>query len=310
MSKEKHDERAAQGRAEQRDKPWIVECVRMLKPHVPRGGRVLDIGCGNGEVADILREEAGCRMTCLDYAPTHLERVRTKGHEVIQCNLDCDEDLRRVADAARGQFDAVTSLEVIEHLFNPDTLLQLAHSVLKPGGHMVISTPNLAYVGYRLYSMFRGNLPPGQGHHISFFSGHRLWQQMFVCGFDVEDIAHFGAGEFYLDRAIGQHSGWGRRQWIRVLFEAGLRLGPPSLRYSELVGLARKANALSLGLNRTTRDESYCRMSAHDRKMALARLMPLVRKGRFDEHPNFIHFCEEEWEKHGGLNTCSGVWKD
>ncbi len=297
MSKEHHDERAARGRVEQPDKTWITECLRLLKPHVAPGSRVLDIGCGNGETADLLRAEMGCQMTCLDYAPSHLARVQAKGHETICCNLDREEEVRQVEDQRRGQYDAVTSLEVVEHMFEPDTLFRLAHAVLKPGGVFVVSTPNMAYVGYRLYSMWRGNLPPSQGHHISFFNARRLWQQMVICGFDVEKMEHFGAGEFYLDRAMGRHGGLFRRGWIRALFWAGLHAGGASLRHSGLIGMGRKSAVQPLGLSGAVREDAYARMPVPDRREALARIMPLLPAGKFDEHPDFMRFCEEEWRK-------------
>lgn len=296
MSKEHHDELAAQGRAECSDKTWMVECMRLMKSHVAHGSRVLDIGCGNGETADLLHQEMGCKMCCLDYAPSHLERVQAKGHEIIRCNMDHEDEVRRVKNQYREQYDAVTSLEVVEHMFEPDTLFQLAHAVLKPGGILMVSTPNLAYVGYRLYSMWRGNLPPGQGHHVSFFDARRLWQQMFICGFNVEKMEHYGAGEFYLDRAIGRHGGKIRRGLIRGLFGAGLH-GGVSLRHSGLIGVGRKSKALPLGLSSAVREEAVAHLSAQERQMALARIMPFLAEGKFDEHPDFTRFCEEEWQK-------------
>lgn len=294
MSKENHDERAARTRQEDLEKPWIQECVRLMKSRAARGGRVLEIGCGNGETADILSRDLGCQMSCLDYAPSHLARVRAKGHETISCNLDSEDEVRCVETEKQGQYDVVVSLEVIEHLFEPDVVFRLAHAVLKPQGLLLISTPNLAYIGYRLYSLFRGNLPPAQGHHISFFNGRRLWQQLFICGFEPEPVVHFGSGEFYLDRAVGRHGGWIRRRLIRGLFLLGLYGGPDHLRSSGLIGIGRKSNVLPLALSSVLRKEAYGKMTEREKVDALKRIEPDLLAGHFDEHPDFMQFCENE----------------
>lgn len=57
-------------------------------------------------------------------------------------------------------FDLVTNLEVIEHLYNPDNLIAEIHRVLRPGGTMVLSTPNLASWVNRILLLF-GYFPKG-----------------------------------------------------------------------------------------------------------------------------------------------------
>lgn len=298
MLKEKHDELAGRDRLEEYNKEWFATALHLLNDYLPEKGKVLDIGCGNGEMADILFRKKQCEVTCLDYVQSHLDRVKDKGYEAIRCNLDCGENVEQIISQKQKQYDAVVCLEVIEHLFNPDNLLRLVYAVLKRGGVFVVSTPNMAYITYRLYSLFRGNLPSGQGHHVSFFDARRLWQQMFVCGFDVRELIHFGAGQFYLDRTIGAKGGLFRRVAIRAIYKVGLYLGPKSLRHSGLLVLGQPSEAPPLGLNRAFRNALYAKMRDEDRKLTLTRIVSKIQAGRFDEHPDLTSFCETEWNKY------------
>ncbi len=103
------------------------------------------------------------------------------------------------------QFDVVFCLEIIEHLFSPDALLRDLHSVLKPGGVLILSTPNLAYWLNRLLllagitPMLMENssevklgrrfkfLGQGQGTegHIRVFTYTAMLELMDRCNFDV-----------------------------------------------------------------------------------------------------------------------------
>lgn len=294
MSKKLHDEDVAAERREIHDKSWMTECLTLFGRYNPAGMKVLDIGCGNGEASDLLKDKFQCQMSGLDYANAHLDRVRAKGYETIPCDMDDEAARQAVADRYRDHFDAAICLEVIEHIFNPDTLLSLAHSVLKPGGLLIVSTPNMAYIGYRLYSLFRGNLPAGSGHHISFFDARRLSQQLFLNSFDLQEMVHFGSGEFYLDRTIGLSNPTWRKVAVRTLFEAGLRLGPRSLRNSGLISISKKADISPVGLSTSFRTHAYARLSEPERQQVIKRLSPCLKTRFFDEHPVLCSFIRQE----------------
>lgn len=99
---------------------------------------ILDVGCGNGSFLQLLDETLGrpYEYHGVDYSEYEVNKAQALPYEVSRCNL---EEGIPYADA---RFDIVYSGEVIEHLYNPDYMLEECHRVLKPGGLLIISTPN------------------------------------------------------------------------------------------------------------------------------------------------------------------------
>ena len=101
-----------------------------------RGAVVLEAGCGEGYGADLLAGVAE-RVLGLDYdAPTARHaRARYPRVDVARANL--------VALPVRdGACDAVVSLQVVEHLWEQERFLRECHRALRPGGELLVSTPN------------------------------------------------------------------------------------------------------------------------------------------------------------------------
>jgi 2-polyprenyl-3-methyl-5-hydroxy-6-metoxy-1,4-benzoquinol methylase len=107
---------------------------------------VLDIGCGEGFLAKLLAE-AGHRVTGVDV----LDQPRHREALVDYIPLDLDSrEAETVLRARRERFDYILLLDVLEHLRDPERLLKAARTLLKPGGKMVISVPNVANLTVRL----------------------------------------------------------------------------------------------------------------------------------------------------------------
>jgi SAM-dependent methyltransferase len=107
---------------------------------VPGRACIVDVGCGDGTaMAEAIRVNPGHRLIGLDWSPESLSRASRLGLTVVRATVEPPGLPVRSAVA-----DAVIMSELIEHLVDTDTALDEAHRVLKPGGSLLLSTPNLA----------------------------------------------------------------------------------------------------------------------------------------------------------------------
>ncbi|GHD92473.1 class I SAM-dependent methyltransferase [Streptomyces naganishii] len=101
---------------------------------------VVDVGCGDGSAAAVAAPLlAGHRLVGVDWSQDALRRARTRLPYAVRGELSGGGLPLRTACA-----DAVLFSEVLEHLVDPDAALEEIRRVLRPGGHLMLSTPNLA----------------------------------------------------------------------------------------------------------------------------------------------------------------------
>jgi len=107
--------------------------------------RVIDMGCGDGVVTAMALAAcsatpgADVRVVGLDWSSTALASARGHGVTVARCSID-----GAGLPLASGGQDVVVMSELIEHLVDTDAALAEARRVLRPGGWLILSTPNLA----------------------------------------------------------------------------------------------------------------------------------------------------------------------
>lgn len=120
-----------------------AEVAGMLHTLMPSKARVLDVGCGTGALTLIANHGRGNDVVCVEPDPQRAEMARSRGLQVHTGFLT--EDLIEQL----GQFDVVMASDVLEHTANPADFLSLLKSAVKPGGHILISVPNVAHWSVR-----------------------------------------------------------------------------------------------------------------------------------------------------------------
>jgi methionine biosynthesis protein MetW len=117
---------------------------------VPAGSRVLDLGCGNGELLDHLQREKGCSGYGVEIADDNVLACARRGVNVVQLNLE--DGLALFDDRS---FDVVLQLQTLQHLRNTEKMLRETARVGRIG---IVSFPNFAHWPNRL-SVLRGRMP-------------------------------------------------------------------------------------------------------------------------------------------------------
>src|SRR5688572_12423699 len=105
------------------------------------GARVLDVGCGGGLLSEALARE-GADVTAIDLAPGVLAVARMHLHE-SGLSVDYREiAVEGLACEAPASFDAITCMEMLEHVPEPASVLEACATLLKPGAPLFVSTLN------------------------------------------------------------------------------------------------------------------------------------------------------------------------
>jgi len=101
---------------------------------------IVDVGCGDGSaLAVAARQNPGHRFAGLDWSEGALRRAQALGLAVVRAGVAAPG-----LPVADGTADVVIMSEVIEHLVDPDGAIAEVRRVLRPGGSLLLSTPNLA----------------------------------------------------------------------------------------------------------------------------------------------------------------------
>ena len=182
--------------------PRSLRQARMLAaalgPSTGAPRTILDIGCGDGTAAATAAPLlTGHRIIGVDWSQDALKRARTRLSYAIRGELTDGGLPFKTASA-----DAVLFSEVIEHLVDPDAALDEIRRILRPGGHLMLSTPNLA-AWYNRALLLAGVQPvfsevslraihgrPGTEvvGHLRLYTARALREFVAASGFEVVDL--------------------------------------------------------------------------------------------------------------------------
>ena len=124
--------------------------IDVIASLVPEGSRVLDLGCGTGELLAHLRDRRGCTGYGIEIADANVLACLQRGVDVIQLNLE--EGLAMFEDQS---FDVVLQLDTLQHLRNTESMLRETARVGRVG---IVSFPNFAHWPNRL-QIAAGRMP-------------------------------------------------------------------------------------------------------------------------------------------------------
>lgn len=148
----------------------------VIARHKPRGGRLIDIGCGYGFFLAEMKRRGGWELDGMDVSTTATDYTASLGFRITQGTLETV----RYPDCS---FDAVTMLYVLEHVTDPAGVLAEVRRILKPGGMLLLRVPHTTpIVEFLKVFGIRNNLydPP---FHLSDFSATTIKRLLEQSGF-------------------------------------------------------------------------------------------------------------------------------
>jgi SAM-dependent methyltransferase len=197
---------------------------RIFRPRAERvltyasAGTLVDVGAGYGTFCEeVVRLGAFDRVIALEPEPHLAQTCRDKGLEVIEAPVE--------QAALDGQVDVVTSFEVIEHLFSPRAFLERCAAVLRPGGLLLLTCPNVR--GFDVETLGEQSSTV-DAEHLNYFHPDSLGALLERCGFEV--VEAFTPGRLDAELVRKQALAGGLRLppfEQRVLIDEWERLGGP-----------------------------------------------------------------------------------
>jgi methionine biosynthesis protein MetW len=125
-----------------------TEAAEIILSMIPRGSRVLDVGCGTGFISVQLLDRLDAQVVGVEPNAERASFARRRGLDVV------NQAYSHEVGAKFGSFDVVLFADVLEHVPDPAALLSSAREILRPAGCVIASIPNVAHWSVRLSLLF------------------------------------------------------------------------------------------------------------------------------------------------------------
>jgi len=168
---------------EQGEQPWRELMARERLKDLQRfadNGRLLEIGCSTGEMLTAAQSLFAVSGVDADHASSRV---------AISRGVNCFNGTLAEANFPDGYFDVAALYHVIEHFPSPRAELGELHRIIKPGGWLVVETPDIASLWFRLLgARWRQFIPD----HIFFFTPQTITRIVEESGFEIHELRHVG----------------------------------------------------------------------------------------------------------------------
>lgn len=229
-----------------------LEARRLLRAAqgLPNDARILDVGCGDGFHLGLLRDfgQPGWHAEGVDPDLRATERARDNG-------LDVADGTVETVELADSSFDLVLLIQTIEHVADPQAVLQRIRALLRPGGRLLIVTDN---TGSPDFSVFKRRHWGGYHfpRHWNLFNEKALRMLSGECGLQVETLTTIVSPVNWVYSVRNMLDDWGASP--RLVGQFSLESSPSLTAFTALdlgMRLAGRGALLSAVLRRPDRGE-------------------------------------------------------
>lgn len=170
----KSDELEETVKIKQRTAEFLLNQLKLKE-----GSSIFELGCAKGDFLEVAYRR-GFKVTGMDINAYAIEEAKKKYPHL---NLSCSDLL--ATPITEHSFDAAVLIDVIEHVSNPTSVLEKVGKLLKPGGMLLLVTPD---VGGKLRTVLRKHWPHYKEEHLVYFSDKSIRMLLRNCAFEAAII--------------------------------------------------------------------------------------------------------------------------
>jgi methionine biosynthesis protein MetW len=187
--------------------------LEIIKPWFTPGSRVLDLGCGDGELLHDLQQSLGINGLGLEIDPDNITACIARGVNVIEKNID--EGLASIKD---NTFDTVVMTQALQVMHRPDKTVE---EMLRIGKEGIVTFPNFAHWRARFYLALRGKMP------VSKFLSYEWYDTPNIHFFTFKDFERLCIDRNIriIERTVVDHAHrerWSNTLWPNMLGEIAI----------------------------------------------------------------------------------------